>query len=365
MLELGPAPYAGVPCWTGGQRWAQQTVPLAYDLRYDTDVRPHMGANQISRRALLRIAEARARYADYATGRDCRPSNDRLATDTGYDVRTIQRANTVLRLLGVATEVLRGRQRTRTERLASWRVGDRGRGWASVWALHDHRLLNRVIHQIQRVLSPHPRSGPVKDQHVRQDVVTTPHRRRTGAGNRGAVRRTSPDPGGLALAKSWRTDPHAPPWCHRHSPTAWAAILAGPARHGWTPRDVNQLITDWLGVGHWIPDAPYKPIGMLGAILAWHGPDNLDQRPAAAEIAREAAELAAQRARIAAQATDRSEHARQRDAGRDALKGSGHAWAAREFARLAQHAAQRRTVAAAAETAALEAAIDTARTLRH
>ncbi|WP_244269129.1 helix-turn-helix domain-containing protein, partial [Mycobacterium parascrofulaceum] len=78
---------------------------MAYDLRYDADVRPHMGANQISRRALLRIAQARARYADYTTGRDCRPSNERLATDTGYDVRTIQRANTVLRLLGVATEV--------------------------------------------------------------------------------------------------------------------------------------------------------------------------------------------------------------------------------------------------------------------
>lgn len=365
VLELGPAPYAGVPCWAGADRWARWTVPVAYDLRYDTDVRPHMGANQISRRALLCVAEARARYADYATGRDCRPSNERLAADTGYDVRTIQRANTVLRLLGVATEVLRGRQRTRAERLASWRVGDRGRGWASVWALHDHRLLHWVVHQMQRVLSPHPRSGPVRDQHVRQDVVTTRLRRRTGAGNRGAMRRASPDPGGLALAKAWRTDPHAPPWCHRHSPTAWAAILAGPARHGWTPRDVNQLITDWLGVGHWIPDTPYKPIGLLGAILAWHGPDNLDQRPAAADIAREAEHLAADPARRAEQAADCSAHARRRDAGRAALKGSGHAWAAREFARLARHAAQRRTAAAAAETAALEAAIDAARTRRH
>lgn len=43
VLELGPVPYAGVPCWTGTQRWAQWTVPVAYDLRYDTDVRPHMG----------------------------------------------------------------------------------------------------------------------------------------------------------------------------------------------------------------------------------------------------------------------------------------------------------------------------------
>jgi hypothetical protein len=31
--------------------------------------------------------------------------------------------------------------------MASWRVGDRGRGWASVWVLHDSRLIT--------VLSPH------------------------------------------------------------------------------------------------------------------------------------------------------------------------------------------------------------------
>lgn len=227
MLELGDAPYAGVPCWAGADRWARWTVPVAYDLRYDTDVRPRMGVNQISRRALLLIAQARTRYADYATGRDCRPSNERLAADTGYDVRTIQRANTVLRLLGVATEVLRGRQRTRAERFASWRVGDRGRGWASVWALHDHWLLNRVIHRMQRVLSPHPRSGPVRDLHVRQDVVTTATRRRTGAGERGARRRASPDPGGLALAKAWRADPHAP---HGR-----AGIVPRPGQRCWPP----------------------------------------------------------------------------------------------------------------------------------
>jgi len=73
-------------------------------------------------------AAARARYADHGTGRHSRPTNERLAADTGLSVRTVQRADTALRLLGVATEVLRGRQRTRAERFASWRVGDRGRG---------------------------------------------------------------------------------------------------------------------------------------------------------------------------------------------------------------------------------------------
>jgi len=56
------------------------------------------------------------------------------------------------------------------------------------------------------------------------------------------------------------------------------------------------LITDWIGVGHWLPESPYKPIGLLGAILAWHA--NLAERPAAVDMAREAAELAAHRDRV-------------------------------------------------------------------
>ena len=31
------------------------------------------------------------------------------------------------------------------------------------------------------------------------------------------------------------------------------------------------MITDWIAVGHWLPERPHKPIGLLGAILAWHG----------------------------------------------------------------------------------------------
>ena len=63
----------------------------------------------------------------------------------------------------------------------------------------------------------------------------------------------------------------------------------------------------------------------------------------------------------AAQAIDRSEHARVRAAGRAARGGSGRAWAAQEFACLAQQSVRRRTAAAAAETAALDTAIHNAR----
>lgn len=77
------------------------TVPIAYDLRYDTCVRPVLKDDQVSRAAILKVAEARAGYAEYATGRQCRPTNGRLAADTGLSVRTVQRADVALRL-GIA-----------------------------------------------------------------------------------------------------------------------------------------------------------------------------------------------------------------------------------------------------------------------
>ncbi|MDQ1246593.1 MAG: hypothetical protein QG597_961, partial [Actinomycetota bacterium] len=300
VLELEADVWAGVPCWTGrAGRWVSYVVPIAYDLRYDTDVRPHMGGNQVSRAALLKVAAARAAFADFRTGRNCRPTVETLATLVSLDKRTVTRASKALRLLGVASEVLRGRQRTRAERLASWRVGDRARGWASVWALHDDAALARII----GTLSPHPEGSLLIQETSRKSVVTTSDRRPAGAGGRGAKRRAGPDSRGVWLAAAWRADPAAPPWARRHSANAWAAVLAAPAAAGWVSRDVTALIGDWAGVHGWLPDHPHRPIGLLGAMLAWHG--DVTVRPAAQEMAREAAELAAARARIAEQLASR------------------------------------------------------------
>jgi hypothetical protein len=310
-----------------------ETVPAAYRQRYDTHVRPAMPGNPVSRKALIAVAKARAEFADHRTGRNCRPTNARLAEITGLSVRTVQRASTALRLLGVATEVMRGRQRTRAERFASWRVGDHGRGWASVWVLHDSR------HQ---KLSPHPGGSLLSPKTSPQSVLTTPPRQQA-AGSDAAARRTGREARALALANNWVRDEQSPPWARRyHTGTPWANVLAGPAQHGWTARDVNQLITDWIGTGHWIPDSPHKPIGLLAAILTAH--ENLDDRPAAAEIAWEQAELAAARARIAAQRAESEAHQRAREAGRAALSGPGHRAARDALEQIRKRAHQRSAV---------------------
>lgn len=362
VLELGERAFAGVPCWSGrAERWTVFTVPIAYDLRYDTHVRPVLGSNQVSRTAVLKVAEARARYAEYGTGRGSRPSNERLAADTGYSVRTVQRADVALRLLGVATEVLRGRQRTRTERLASWRVGDRGRGWASVWALHDDAELARHVANQTLKLSPHPGGSSVRSSSSRRKVVTTGRRRPTGVEKPAWRSGGGPDPGGTRLAVAWRADRDSPRWAHRYTPQAWARLLAGPAQHRWTARDLNALVRDWIGVKGTLPDSPHRPIGLLGAMLAWHGDDTA--RPAALDDAREAEELAAARARIAAARTDHARAVAARAAGRGAVGGPGHTAAREVAASIAARALVRRTQTVAADTARHDAAVRAARGL--
>lgn len=326
--------WAAIPCWSGrARRWAQTTVPAAYKQRYDSHVRPLMPNNPVSLKSLVAVAEARASFADHRTGRNCRPTNDRLAALTGLSVRTVQRASTALRLLGVATEVMRGRQRTRTERYASWRVGDRGRGWASVWALHDSRI---------QILSPHPEGSLLNTQTSCKKSLTT--RPRPKAGRSVATRRTAPSPRALTLANRWVADQQSPPWARRYrTGTPWARVMSTVAEHGWTPRDINQLLADWTATGHWIPDTPHRPIGLLGAILAAHG--NPDERPSALEEAREAAEEVLRRKRIAAQLAERDAARRAREAGRSALTGPGRQ-AALQIARQAAQRAQQRRAAA-------------------
>lgn len=320
-LEIEPDAHAGVACWSGGPtRWAQVTVACAYDQLYP-QVREQMTA-PVAKRTVVAIAAEMARFADRNTGRNCRPSVATLSTRTGFSERTVQRARECLRLLGVATEVVRGRQRTYMERMTSWRMGDRCRGWASVWALHDNQQVNRVIHR----LTPHLERSPLKPAISPLKRLVTTHTGAEGARQGVATRRRSIDKQGQRLARAWRAHPKAPPWSRKYGTGAWAAILAAPARAGWTAEDLNAAVSDWLIAGHRISDAPPRPIGLIGAILAAYTAHNeLSVRPMAHVEAAAAAE-AAQRAETARQReAERQERARGREVGQAALDGPGRA----------------------------------------
>ncbi|GAA2401468.1 hypothetical protein GCM10009856_07450 [Mycolicibacterium llatzerense] len=363
VLELPDDVYAGVPCWNGKwARWAHLTVGIAYDLGYQR-IRPLMCDGGISRKTLILVAAALARYADYRTGRNARPTNRRLAEDTALSERTVQRGREALRLLGLATELLRGRQRTRGERFASWRLGDRHRGWASVWCLHESAWQRRVFHNV----SSHPRKGSLLSvKSSFRDKTTTPGTagtppaaRRSGASRR--RRQQEPSPGrtesrqqGYLLASSWLRNARTPQWARKHTPRGWSAILAPLAEHGWTPDDINELMADWERTGgNWLPPVPYKPIALIATMVVWHRRHNgLDNRPAALALAQE---QAAEQARIEQRLRDRraqDESRRARAVARDLLGGPAHRAALQVAADAAARATAKRGMQAAHDAAA-------------
>ena len=294
-LDLGDYAHAGVACWNRDDHWITWAVPVAYAQHYRR-ILPQLGGpkNGISLAVLTKIAAAHAVHADYRTGRNCRPSVDRVAQISGYAERTVQRARLVLRLIGVATEVVRGRQRTLDERLASYRVGDRGRGWTSVYALHSPQVVDKRAGN--NSAAPHPEGRPLGRSPLVSNYSLTPtseagelkgRAARDRANTQRRIRARKPDLKGMVLASRWRQNAQTPRWAHRYTPAAWSHVLAKPAAHGWTDRDLNQMLRDHTltGNGKWIATSPHRPILLLAGILNQHG--DLDNRPAALDDARE------------------------------------------------------------------------------
>lgn len=347
-LALGADAHLGVPVWSGAQQWARITVPAAYDTHYARLVATaEFRHDRVSRRTLIAVADARASFAD-RHGRHCRPTNAVLAQRCGITDRQVRRAGRLLIALGCATEILRGRQRTKDERLASWAIGDRSRGWASVWALHPPRPAVDNSRDDQGAWRPvsykkstHPRRGSLsldslafrtnspteaagknasRAGHGPPINGSAPRSHRTEKSGR---KHGTPDPRGVVLASRWLADGRTPAWAGRHTARGWARILAAPAAHGWTPDDINMALREFGTVaGRYMPDRPHRPIGLVGAAIAAVGVGNppaaldREREAAAAEAAR--VERLRERAEIAAAWANRATP-QARDAAKEAL----------------------------------------------
>lgn len=298
--------WAGIPCWTGQIGWLAQ-VYWAYRRHYER-LRPFFcsrtGTGGVSLTAVLRVAAIRAKYADTRTGRNSFPSVVRIMREADLGKRTVQRATKFLRMTDCATEVLRGRLRTLDERLNCHQIGDKARGWTSVYALHPPRDV-RVIHnahadfegtKIQMTphlsgdllssLPPFMQNSLTKTNSVGRLKRTAP--RRTAHTKR--KRAEPPSPKAALLAAQWLRDDETPRWAHRHSRTTWAYVCESLAAQGWCARDINQMLTDHVSAGGWIATNPGKPIALVRWIISRI--DDLANRPAAADMAREAGEAA-------------------------------------------------------------------------
>jgi hypothetical protein len=283
----------------------------------------------ISLRAVLAVAGAHAAAADFGTGRDSRPvlgetgSERGLTAATGLGARTITRARTFLRLAGLATEVQPGRHRTLTERLDSWERGDTARGWTAVYALHH--TTTHPVDNLGSIGAGHtpdgtpPRSGSLPPCSSEEKMVTTgtkpedrgaPRPTSTTASRREQRRRAVPDARGLLLATRWCQDPDSPPWARYKTPTTWAALLALPAAHSWTVRDLHRLLDNHTASGRRVLTHPNNPI----AYLSWlFNQTDLTNRPCAMDdvYAAYEADLAAQRKAAAPEQLAVAVHARQ------------------------------------------------------
>ncbi len=366
-LTFGDNPFGGIACWGGAQAWVELHVPDVYRRGYLATVLPELRATRgggVSLRAVKLVALAMAQAAEHSTGRGSRLRVATIMARTGLGESTVQRARTALRLLGVATEVFRGRLRTYAERMASWRVGDRARGWASVWALHPHTPVDetRVVCAGQTLMAPHPRRGLFSPgSSSRKGVITDK------AVNHGAAPRRSrqpararvslSDPRGAVLASRWLRDGRTPGWARKHTPTGWAAALAEPARYGWNAEDLNEIITDWATDTGRTP-APATPVAFLRWLLQRY---DLAFSPTLLEQARRDQERAAVRERRERDAQELARSAQARATAQADLNGPGHGLARQVLAQAVGAAAERKAAAIRAEHAARAVAVARAR----
>ncbi len=366
-LTFGDNPFGGIACWGGTQAWVELHVPDVYRRGYLATVLPELRATRgggVSLRAVKLVALAMAQAAEHSTGRGSRLTVATIMTCTGLGESTVQRARTALRLLGVATEVFRGRLRTYAERMASWRVGDRGRGWASVWALHPPTPVDktRIVRAGQTLMAPHPRRGLFSLESSSRKVVTTGKAVNNGAASRRSTRTRQrslslPDPRGAVLASRWLRDGRTPGWARKHTPTGWAAALAEPAQYGWNAEDLNAIITDWATDTGQAP-APTTPVAFLRWLLNRH---DLAFSPTLLNQARRDQERAAAQERRTRAAEELARSAQARATAQADLHGLGRQLAHQVLAQAAVSAAERKAAAIRAEDAARAATVARAR----
>ncbi|MGW6728776.1 replication protein [Nocardia sp. NPDC055029] len=342
-----------VACWFSREAYIE-AADSTFDRQYKT-VRPILIKRRggktgggVAKRAFMKVVEVMAAAADHDTGRDVFLSNATIADRSGLSETTVTRARLAMLLMGVATEVMRGRQRTRVERMASWRLGDKSRGWSSVWSLHPPRNMTPVdstgdeVRPGQTHMATHP--FRVSARAVAETSSGSYEAKRCG--KRGASRRIDrkgwreerprPPQKALVLALRWLGDARTPVWARRYSADAWAHVLTPAAEHGWTPDDLNDSAR---------PATPPRwPLAYVRAMLA------AVDLPYPPHVLREIAEQQAAQAKAeidaavdaAVTAAKRSAEERRAGVREAALTGDGRRAARAKVQAVADTVAQRR-----------------------
>lgn len=279
-IHAPPGAAARAPAWWGRDHWCTVEVPVALAVNRAAARRWHVEPDTAKR-----VARVMARYADRITGRDCRPTNDRLAAEAFVSVRQMQRARGLLKELGLVVELVRGRAHmSRSERIAAWRRGSSHRQIAGEFALCSLRRPQRPRTPVERVTPPGDTEGkPVT--HLGRGFFGRKDRREEPRCARRPPPRARNGPVTPAAVKSRRLIAGVQArigWLSGVSPRR-LTTLHRFARHGWTPRDVHRALDEVLRARGWsVPDRIEHPAAYLAALLRDVDPGD---RPGALEEA--------------------------------------------------------------------------------
>jgi hypothetical protein len=244
------------------------TVREAVDVCRDHHVAPD---------TVIKVAAAHAEFADSLTGRNCRPTNERLVEAARCSLSTVQRARRVLMELGLMVEVVAGRSNmTLAQRLVAHENGSSHRAIAAEFVLCSRRdrrprLVENPAADLQVVDGDTPPVGKVvrtSDSEISglsqsKDATrrTAPRPAHTQEGRRREPGQLNPRARELAEAVrsrvGWLSGVHA----RRMVPPLLRFALAG-----WSARDVDEALAGAIAArGRPLPAKLDQP----AAYMAW------------------------------------------------------------------------------------------------
>src|SRR4051794_14797531 len=156
-----PAPGATSrrPAWWSAEDWIEAEVRDAV-----AEHRDLCRAHHVDPDTVLAVARGMAGFADFRTGRDCRPTNAGLVALLRLSLSTVQRARRVLKDLGLVVELVCGRSiMTPADGPPPWPPAPPPRGVAAESPLCSRRHRpRRPHHRPPAVERDTPPSAPTK-----------------------------------------------------------------------------------------------------------------------------------------------------------------------------------------------------------
>lgn len=299
--------------WWGPADWLREVSTAVWTIGRDLCRTHHVDPDTV-----VAVARAHAAFADYRTGRDCRPGNEKLLEVARVSLSTVKRARRVLRELELLAELLRGRNfMSRSERLAAWRSGSSHRRIASVFALCSLRRRPRSVGPKRSALEgeiapqdpqrpssgvergPLPAAGELEGESPlpawSSSGQTDDQERFAHSQPRTAKRPVppGPDPATRRLTAAVQRRLR---WTAAVHPRRLSPTLSRFARAGWGPRDVEDAVRDSLAARGWrMPRELTQPAAYLALLLRETDPADrpgrIAEELAAAEAAQRAYEL--------------------------------------------------------------------------